>query len=360
MNNLPTELTLNICQWLPLRDIICLKMTSSILNDKINSVAKALLLKISKEIVLEDVHILLCYYLQEYYDRIHGDVLKIYSDELKSHDCHIIIKNMILTHLSDIGTAQSIGTGTKSFFKISISKHKTINKLFGKILRFYINNDTLEDYDDQIELYFFYLLLQIDIFHSCKNVNVLVDTFSHFINSSSGDELNFEDTIKEYFEHIIKNNADVNFDSLHKLSKVYTTIPTIKKLFGSKYLDLSQSKLITCCSSCSKDNLQHIVQFKFNRPNDLFLSYNYRVIKMFLRQQNYKLFCEMEKFELYYINKTISVTHPYYLSKMHINSFYFKKYFYKLQFESSNRRTVTKLVSYINEQQRKLKTFYFS
>jgi hypothetical protein len=245
---------------------------------------------------------------------------------------------------------------------LHLNKSKGINAIFRKMLYFYITNDSLKDYDNQLEVYLFYLLLQIDILKNSKQVNTLIDTFYEFehYKMKNDKSLVFNNCLDNYIEFLIENNIDVKFNTLHKMSKTCTTIPMLKKLFGSKYLELENTKLMVCCKSCVISNLRDIVAFKFNRPIDYFMSFNYRAVKDFLKREKKQFYNDMIKYERYHINKNITVTHPHNLTKMYVSSFQFKKFFYKLQFEQQNNKNVSKLVSYISQKQIELKHYHFS
>jgi len=352
MDTLPTELVLQLCKEMSLRDILHLQKTSLVLHNKICHVSEAIVIyKLQKQgLSFNDIHILLSHFLQTYYDNIQGEMLRKYADQLYTNTCYQLISNMLLDNLAN------------NSIDLHLTKSKGINAIFRKMLYFYITNDSLKDYDNQLEVYLFYLLLQIDILKNSKQVNTLIDTFYEFehYKMKNDKSLVFNNCLDNYIEFLIENNIDVKFNTLHKMSKTYTTIPMLNKLFGSKYLELKNTKLMVCCKSCVISNLRDIVAFKFNRPTDYFMSFNYRALKDFLKRENKQFYNDMIKYERYHINKNITVTHPHNLTKMYVSSFQFKKFFYKLQFEQQNNKNVSKLVSYISQKQIELKHYHFS
>jgi hypothetical protein len=315
MEKLPTELILIICKNLSLRDIVHLQNASCRLNTQICSVSKAIV--ISKlhntNNNLDNVHIILSNYIEDY---------------LKGHNTLINFDNLL-------------------------------NK---ELIYYYYLYNSFKNYPNHLEVYLTYLLLQIHVFKNCKQSDDLIEIFYEFekYKNNNLQRYKFTHMLQNYVTFIIENNIDVKFTTLYKMSKICTSVVMLNKLFANKYLELDNSNLIVCCEECVKSNLRHIVEFKYNRPTDHFLNHNYLVIRNFLRNKNKHIYRKLVKYELYHINKEITVTHPQYLTQMTVSSLHFKKFFYKLQFEQQNRKNVTKLISYISKKQKSLLNYHFS
>jgi hypothetical protein len=314
MEKLPTELFLNICENLSLRDIIHLQNASSRLNKQICAVSKTIVIsKLYKAVPhnnLDNVHILLSNYIQDYLN----------------------------------------------------GQNTNINLLSKELIYFYYLYNSIKDYPNQLEVYLTYLLLQIHVFKNCKQADNLIETFYEFEKHKTNNlpRYKFTNMLPNYIRFIIENNIDVKLTTLYKMSKICTSVTMLDKLFAYKYLELENSDLVVCCEECVRSNLRHIVEFKYNRPTDHFLNHNYLVIKNFIRNKHKHIYRKLIRYELYHINKEITVTHPQYLTQMTVSSFHFKKFFYKLQFEEQNRKNVTKLISYISKKQKSLLNYHFS
>ena len=134
----------------------------------------------------------------------------------------------------------------------------------------------MADYPHQFELFVFYRIYQIYINKSISDISANID----FLNN---DIVLYRNIAMDYYYYLYANKVIIKFDDLFKMSRVATTLCSLKKLFGYKVLNLETTMLMPCCSDCWFDILNYLTTYRFNRKYDDLLCYNYNEIKSFLK-----------------------------------------------------------------------------
>lgn len=300
---LPCELVLQICEYLSFRDICNLQQ----ITPDVNRVSKII---ISKELQKFDYPITL-------------DVMH----EVTNAFCR----------------------SEYDFNKITIGP---VKRIVSHVLQYYQLHGSVDHFPCKLVLFAFYKLLEIEIIKSYTNIRYNV----HFLHSFTGI---LDDVTYPYFHSI--NFTSLTLHDMHVVSQYAVTLPILKKLFGVRFLDLSQTNFIGCCKECISEHLLSICLLKYNRPDDCFLSMNYTAIKGFLKAKAYPLYRKMEFIESNMVNRHVMIKHPYKTCYMPITSREGKRQMFHLRNTPpllSSEYTQTKRDIY--QCQRDLKRFFFS
>lgn len=326
---LPDEVVLQICSNLSFNDIYTLCSANNQLFHKINRISKYILTEEVKKqnITTNDVYNFTQYFLELLYSKYNTPETVQYP---------YYIKNLIIRHFSNLSPCL-----------LNLAEH---------IVTWFVFKKEIFSYDFPLILYMFYVLLNIEFLRNTKNVSYYVVVLSQFICSNP----DMTEIAFNYFQFIIQNKIPMNVNIIHLVSKQAVSICLLKKLFGVKYLDLSHSKLVRCCLDCAEENIKEIVYYKYNKNRDLFLSFNYQEIKLFLKRENYPLYHKLERYEHLIVNKKISIPDPETNIMIKLSSFRAKKLLFQLKFEVPHHDECLVLERYIHHRQNILRKEYFS
>jgi len=303
LRSLPCEILLEICEYLSFRDICNLQNITS----KINRISNILV-----------------------------------SNELQKFDYPITQEVM----------HEVIDLFCKSAYDINTITKKPVARIIKHVYQYFKIHGSVENFPCKIILFAFYKLLEIEILKSYTNVKYNI----HFLHSFN---VILDSVTYSYFRGIDLKSLTLN--DMHVVSSYVVTLPLLKKLFGIKFLDLSKTNFVTCCRECVSENLISICLLKYNRPNDCFLSMNYRTIKEFLRNNAYHLYRKIEFIELNMVNKHVMIKHPYRNCYMPITSRGGKKQIYYLRDTPPLlSKEYTQIRRSICNSQKELKKYYFS
>jgi len=318
LNLLPNELTILICNNLDLKSINNLACTNlhfyKTINEELsNIIVINELKKINKNIKICDIYNFIT------------DFCKI-----------ILYKNMTYKQIKNgyhDPNITTIGYSTnylekEKYYKspiYHISYNKHVNFLFKDTFQNYILHGHLNKYNP-IKVMFLYNFIQIEQFNF-TNLNYYIDfieniTLNKFIK-------NYDDIILNYYKFIIYNlNYEnsmmyaqsthnikyikyITFDSLYKISKWIITPHIINKLLMYKPLNLENSNLLMCCTTCYKKPIAEIVNKKFDIRDDDLISYNYCEFKKLVKKQsNQFILTFILNKERRLVNKYITITDP--------------------------------------------------
>ena len=308
LQNLPSEILLEVCSHLSIRDIVHLQRCSRSLKRFVKHNENYIISNQFQNDLGTNKNYMygaLTYIITDTYKKASGSILWQFSN---SGGYKLPVKEIrwiVLQHID----------------LIRVCNNELINYMFRKVFHWYyttphtVSNSfspvAIWSYPNKLELYTLYRFLLISCFRSQvyspvdSNINFL-DTF---VNNTCTNHHVYQIGV-DYFKHVLENKIDVRFDSLFKMSKCVVTLPMIKRLFGCRKLNLDYSLLSSCCDECNSDALKEILAFKTNRPDDYFLSQNYKTIKAFLIKNKPDLYRNLTNLENSFINARIFYRHP--------------------------------------------------
>lgn len=220
----------------------------------------------------------------------------------------------------------------KFFYKnkvIEVVNNKYINKLYRKILNYFIINKdnkninvNIYGYPDIFELYLFFMFSNSYI-HKNINNRYLID----FVNESNTENVFndfFYDDKIEYFininYHVHNKLTFINYDLLVDVSSYVCSLCILRNIFCYKKLNLKNAKLYQCCHFCAFKCIEEICNIKRLFYRDALISENYRKIKDFLKIKNidyYNLLLNRENIE---VDNLIYIKNPLNNRMMKINT----------------------------------------
>jgi hypothetical protein len=361
--NLPTDIVYEITKYICLQDISHLKMSSVILNEKINNVQNNIILNHMKKFdpkkstnpnqTYKDyiIHLKKLFYgLINYYVSYQlTKYKKMYYKEYNTYNPKFFKYYVLNFHEYHVFPFQYIS---------NISENNIINNIFNKIFRFYvINNYTnIENYPNHLELLILYNFIQIETFQNTYNFRYMFD-FLESINNSC-----YYDIKIKYYNYILNtihtNNVPFTFNQMYTMSYYITSIPIIKKIFGYKVLDLSNSRLNLCCYDCNEHNLYEICNFKKVFWNDNLVSHNYIQLKELLKRENPYYYTILINRENYIINDMIYIKNPITNRRVRLNGY---KFYHLMSFFQDNMITYyIRVIKFIKLRQESLRRKIFS
>lgn len=324
LQKLPSEILLEVCRYLSVRDIVQLQRTNSSLHCFVKQNEHHIVTdKFQTDFGANKNYMYgtLTYIITEQYRKVSGHLLWQLYQTNKTFPIKEI-RWIVLKHIN----------------WIRVSNNELINYVYRKVFYWYYstphvvsNGMFVSLYPNKLELYMLYRFLLINAFRTVD----YVDSNISFIDTFIYDSPRLFQIGAEYFKHVIENKIDVRFDSLHKMSKTVVTLPIIKRLFGCRQLNLDHSLLISCCEECNSDALEEILNFKTNRPDDYFLSKNYKTIKAFLIRINIGLYRELANLENKFINARIFYRHPSTRRRVRLDSKVSCRLLYQYNYEHS-------------------------
>ncbi len=248
------------------------------------------------------------------------------------------------------------------------SQNQTINKLIHKVLLFVLQQplphqvpNILVDYSNQLELYVLYNLIQIDMCN--QDLKRTVSFLKDFnIRNDLQTSVYLKNTLRNYFTMIISKHDIIPFEHLFEVSKYVVTVPMLIKLWGVYNLDIANSQFLQCCPTCGYADLTDMVNFKFHRFDDPFLSKNYSAIKELFAQQATHLYTKVCLYENVLVNGEIHYSNPYNNRSVKLSSRLSKEVLYRLHMEECSpamERIKLSIMSFIRNKQRQLRQLYF-
>jgi hypothetical protein len=368
--NLPTDIVYEITKYVSLQDISHLKMASFFLNEKINNVQNNIILDSMKIfdpkkhtnsnqtysdyiIYLKQLFYGMINYYVSYqlskYKKMYYKGYKQYKQYKQYHKCTIHHFKYYVLNFDKYYTLP---------YNYYISENYMINNIFNKIFKFYVLNNytNIENYPNHLELFVLYNFIQIDTFQSTYNFEYMFN-FLESINNSS-----YYDIKLKYYNYILNtihtNNVPFTFNQMHTMSYCITSIPIIKKIFGYRVLDLSNSQLNLCCYDCNEANLYEICDFKKVFWKDELISHNYMQLKELLKRENHYYYTILINRENYIINDMIYIKNPITNRRVRLNGY---RFYYLMKFFEDNMKThYIKIINFIKRRQQDLRRKIFS
>lgn len=374
IEKLPVEIILEICKYLDFGDIYTLKYVSSELRNKIKSSQHFLITDETKKI--ERMTRTIC-------SKSH---IYVY---VQFHITNLF--NSFVTFYPFIGSFPDFAIET--LCSLTSNVQPVYNTLLRKVLisAFVHGNISLHD---EFEIFLLYIFItsssghvklmeyNIRFFDSIlKRKRFVVTNLERFVKSYMLQVVNtdihnrqqiqqLEDAIQEFqiLPEFLQSSPQtfymITFDTLHIISNYITTLPILSRLFGVKKLDLRRTTFIQI--PLDQDNeeiscLAHIVRFKFNRPHDMFLSYNYNQLKDLLKEQKVEYFYRIHVLETTLINRFVRYKDPFTKNFITLSSRRSRNLLYRLQYEMPHRTHEYRILCYvIKRQQDQLLRHYFT
>lgn len=356
--NLPTDIVYEITKYVCLQDISHLKMSSFILNEKINNVQSNIILNNMKIFDPKKNTNL---------NQTYGDYI-MYLKQLFYGVIHYYVSYQLIKYKKMYYKEYNIQN--PKFFKYyvlnfnkyhdnfvsNISENNMINNIFNKIFRFYVLNNNITNYSNHLEVFVLYNFIQIETFQNTYNFQYMFD-FLESINNSC-----YYDIKMKYYNYILNtihtNNVPFTFDQMYKMSYYVTSIPIVKKIFGYRVLDLSNSRLNLCCYDCNESNLYEICDFKRIFWNDDLISHNYIQLKELLKRENIYYYTMLINRENYIINDMIYIKNPITNRRVRLNGYRFH-YLMKF-FEDNMIKYYIMVIKFIKRRQENLRRKIFT
>lgn len=363
---LPSDIVYEISKYISLKDISHLKMSSKLLNEKINDIQNSIIIRnmkifdAKKSINLNQTK---NDYLNSLNDMFYGLInyyLSIYLNKYKKMFCkdfywkkNIYNKSFLKHYILNFDQYHMYPRNY-----IFITENTMLNHLFNKIFKFYVIKDYIDIryYPNRLELYILYNLIQIEIFQTMYNFDYTFE-FLESINNYWYYNIKIK-----YYNYILNtfhtNNIDFTFVQMHKMSLTVTSIPIIKKIFGYKILDLSNTQLNLCCYDCNEINLYRICNMKRGFWNDHLISHNYMELKEFLQRENAYYHNILINQEIRIVNDMIYIKNPITNRRVRLNG----QGFYNLMnyLEKNMRIDYIKLCMIIKKRQDNLIEKFFT
>jgi hypothetical protein len=333
LNNLPTDILINIYDYINPITVLSLKKVDKKLQYKILSIEKYLLIK---ELKNNDDNVKNCNHLYKWFE--------MYFRSIYESQKSYILKNLISKNLQSNGMfiREIIINNIKKNYSYHTKNDNVINIniLFKKLYIFFLENESddvfvMSNYKNSMELFIFYKIFQISINKSILDIssNILFlndlqnyntqdithksDKSDKIVNKNEINYLGFyynfgniKNISIDYYNYIYSNNIFIKFDELYNMSSVATTLCSLKKIFGYKVLNLSDTVLLPCCNQCSSEFIYYFTCYRFNRKYDDLLCHNYNEIKSFFQRTNTVFYNSMLYNEKMYVNKLIRILNP--------------------------------------------------
>jgi len=403
-SDLYTDIIYEIAKYISIRDVCILSATSKLLNKRVKSLQSNLIIynfKIhNKNYNNIDINNL----KSSFYDCIQNNLINhiykytlppnyknYYSDYFKHHllnnniyyrfaNCrfeylynqwqnqsHVEQQDNFQDNLqNNTDTYESLETNTNTYESLetnaasafTIDRNWYVNLIFSKVFYWFVYNNysNIRKYPNKFELYALYNFLQIEVYQNKMG-------FHHLFNflESIGDTRYYNVRLKYYssvLDTLHTNEFVVTFDQMFTISNIIISIPIFKKLFGIKVLNLSRSKLHSCCLDCNEEILRQICQFKLSYQNDELVSYNYVEFKKLLKRENPYYLAYLENTENYHLNEMIYVKNPCTNKRMRLNGNFYKSFINHIS--SDNTYYYAKMVRNITKRREYLRTKIFT
>lgn len=210
--------------------------------------------------------------------------------------------------------------------------------------------------DDPFSRYILYIIVETYLHGSLLNVRYHVS----FLDSMVKFHPEFRLLCTSYFDYLLESSVIISFDTLAVMSKYLVNTTLLRKLFGCVYLDLKGSTFAAESYTSMTENLDRIVDLKFNIPPDTFLGHNYREIKDFLYRTKPSMYHHVVAQELRKVNSMIRYKHPYTQQSFRLTSEESQNFLYRMHYETPNNPRHQQLHRYITGQQKKYRFMFFS
>lgn len=311
LSNLPSEILLEIFDYVHIKDIIKIKSLSKVLRTKVTSIESFIVTnELKKQCVYQ------------------------YAPVQK----RIAHKHLELT-ISN--TLAFTNTNFISFQNICFDSY------FNALVKEYHKNKTLQC-NNITNLIVIRNILQI--IDNTKQDNYLIDFIYNNVS------LSLKSIVIEYYTTLLSGARTINFNNLFKISKHAVTLKSMNKLYGYKCLDLSSAIFINCCESCQFDYLKNFVQLRYNLQNDNLICHNYNEIKNLLQHNATKLYNQMTIFEDRILESQLSIICPTMNKKIRYKSRHFNTLMLTM-FDKYNKTVIRKRM---NKQKQRLRHQIFS
>lgn len=346
---LSPDIIFNISKYLPIIDIYKLQFTNKTISSKIRQVDDYIISShlsyYNKYVTKDDMYNTIKTFVENNYNITRYHLLSnIHNLDNLDTRHPIIVENYINKHII-----------------INIEKHVNISNInfvnvnYKKLLTHFVLYKQIKTYPNKILLFIYYNII-LGHYRKLDNVNYHIKLF-HDIASNIKSLQNFT---REFYDFIISNQLLISFDSKLTMSKYLVNMQMLKQLFGCKELDLTNSSFKKSRDVDINNCLIEIVEFKFLRQDDYFLSKNYNLIKKFFKKNNRFIFDKMKRFELSHINSLIHYRNPLNNEIIPLLSRQSEKLLFHLKYESKYITLSKKLEKYIFYKQEQLRNVYFN
>jgi len=347
LDQLPEDIFIHITKYLSFQDTVVLQQTSRRLAYKINTISAVIMNRelskmerpISKKQIYSDLTLLLERFYWDSYESLKSNFFVPKNTWRKT------LYNAKFVLLCNLDRCQ-------------LSEYKYLDDIIRKILWHFLTIGSICNYPNKLDIVMLYAYFSIYLYKNPINPTYYINFFHMFLQRTNVYEL--RNLLCEYIKYLLNTQIVLTFDTLSIMSHYVVNPKILKKLFGTKILDLRYTEFVDCCPECYNDNIQNIVNFKYNCPNDSILRQNYFAIKSFLKKQRYDVYYTFVMHEYYIINKQIFFINPLNHRRVRLCSYPARNALRTLKLDTNYQHDYYKLQKYINEQQRYLLCKYFS
>lgn len=327
----------------------------------LDKVPREILLNIMEKVSIKDMLFIrgTCNVLKTNVDAVSGYIVRTY---LKQQNLSTNVLEQLDAYIYRVVRYHSYEKEHYRYIEDSI----VFGKVYAPLVNHFIRCGTLSSFSNKILIYIAFVLGQMQFYNSALKQH------HHSFLKHLGDSQYVQFMRFTYYTGLLKmhcpydenvNRNYISISMLHEVSTHVVTVSTLSKLFAIKILDLGKASLVPCCDFCYNNDLGNIVLYKFNRPQDELLSYNYLQIKNFFRNCNQSLYHSMCEYELVLINKMITYINPFNGRRLRVNNRVSNRFMYWLMFEKYNSpghlNTYNTLVNYIRRRQTELLHQFF-
>lgn len=304
--DLPHDVLLNIYEFSDLTSFLQLMFVHPFLNEKINALSTYILSKESTKMVFSSkLHFY--YFIDNTYKELLVDCKKRYlrqiSRILNSSTEVILLKREIMRNLH----------------LFQFAPYPKVNRLFSKLMIYYIQHNTFIHYPHKFDLIAFYVFSTALYTKSVISINHVTQILDRLAIGNS----EWKHLCVDYFSSILNFSfININFATLYTITKYTVNFTTLWKMFIYKPLNLCDTVLLSNTECQTKVNkiLCDICSLKFQYPEDELIGHNFNEIKNLLQPSSATLYNSFTFTQKLLINKEIFITHPINKNKIRFQS----------------------------------------
>lgn len=304
--DLPHDVLLKIYEFSEITSFLQLVFVHSSLHKKINDLRDYILSKESIKLVFSSkIHFF--YFIDKTFNELLVDCKKRYlrqiSKVLAPSTEIILLKREVMRNLH----------------MFQFAPYPKINRLFAKMMCFYIQHNTFIHYPNKFDLIAFYVFSTALYTKSVISINHVTQILDRLAIGNS----EWKSLCVEYFSSILNFSfININFDTLYTITKYSVNFTTLWKMFIYKPLNLCNTVLLnnTECSTKVNKIICDICSLKFQYPNDELIGHNFNEIKSLLIDSSATLYNSFTFAQRLLINKEIFITHPISKNKVRFQS----------------------------------------
>lgn len=304
--DLPHDVLLRIYDFSDLTSFLQLIFVHPLLNKKIKELSAYILSKeCTKMVFSSKLHFY--YFIDHTYNELLVDCKKRYlrqiSRILTSNTEVILLKREIMRNLH----------------LFQFAPYPKVNRLFAKLMIYYIQYNTFIDYPNKFDLIAFYVFSTALYTKSMISINHA----TQFLDRLAGGNSEWKSLCVDYFSSILNFSfININFATLYTITKYTVNFTTLWKMFVYKPLNLCDTILLSNTECQTKVNkiLCDICSLKFQYPEDELIGHNFNEIKNILQTSSATLSNSFIFMQKLLINKEIFITHPINKTKIRFQS----------------------------------------